>query len=104
MTTAIGIVATLVALLGLLVALANLGYLGMLRNAAAKRGAAGAQLMDDIRGRLPVAGGAAAAALVGLLLTAGGPFADVCGLLLGAGGGVVARNALNATRARFRSS
>ncbi|MGD9529322.1 hypothetical protein [Pseudonocardia sp.] len=104
MTTVIGIAATVVALVGLLVALANLGYLGMLRSAAAKRGAAGAPFVDDVHRTLPVAGGAAALALVGLLLTSGGPVADVFGLLLGAGGGVVARNSLNATRARFRSS
>lgn len=104
MSTVVGLVAFVVALLGLLVALANLGYLAMLRNAAAKRGAAGAPFVQYVGGRVPVAGAAAGLALVGLLLTTGGPVADVFGLLLGAGGGVVARASLNATRARFRSS
>lgn len=104
MTTVIGIAATLVALVGLLVTLANLGYLGMLRNAAVKRGAAGAPFVDYVRGRLPVAGGAAVVALLALLLTSGGAVSDVFGLALGAGAGLVARNSLNGTRARFRSS
>lgn len=104
MGAVVGIVAAVVALLGLAVALGNVGYLVMLNGAATKRGAAGAPINDYVRGRWPVAGGAAAAALIGLLLTAGGSVpADVLGMLLAAGGGVVARNALAGTRARFRS-
>jgi hypothetical protein len=104
MSTVIGVVAFVVAVLGFLVTLGNLGYLGMLGSAARKRGAAGEPIGGYVKGRLPVAGGAALAALVGLLLTAGGVVPDVLGLLLGAGGGIVAKNSLDATRARFRSS
>jgi hypothetical protein len=98
-----GIVATVIALLGLLVAVGNLGYLAMLNKAATQRGAAGAPVSDHVKSRLPAAGAAAAAAAVGLLLTAGGPAPDVLGMLLGAGAGLVAKQSLDATRARFRS-
>jgi hypothetical protein len=37
------------------------------------------------------------------MLTAGGPLPDVLGMLLGAGAGLVAKQSLDATRARFRS-
>jgi hypothetical protein len=98
-----GIVATVVALLGLLVALGNLGYLAMLNKAAIQRGAAGAPVGEHVKSRLPAAGATAAAAAVGLMLTAGGPLPDVLGMLLGSGAGLVAKQSLDATRARFRS-
>lgn len=104
MSTVIGIIAAVVALVAMAVALGNLGYLGMLHRAAKKRGAAGAPFTDHVRGRLPVAGGAAAGALVGLLLTSGGLVPDVLGLLLGVGSGLVAKASLDATRAQFRSA
>jgi hypothetical protein len=104
MGAVVGIVAALVALLGLAVALGNVGYLVMLNNAATKRGAAGAPINDYVRSRRPVAAGAAGAAALGLLVTAGSSVPlDVLGMLLAAGGGVVAKNALDGTRARFRS-
>jgi hypothetical protein len=99
-----GIVATLVALLGLVVAAGNLGYLAMLNNAAKQRGLAGGATADYVSGRWKVAGGAAGVALLGLLFTTGGSVpVDVLGLFLGAGGGLVAKNSLDATRNRFRS-
>lgn len=103
MGTAFGIVAALVALLGLLVALANVGYLAMLNKAAKQRGAAGAPIVDYVRGRWGLAGGTAAVAALALLLTSGGFGADVVGLVLGAGSGLVAKRALDQTRTRFRS-
>lgn len=105
METVFGLVAAVVALVALLVALGNVGYLAMLNNAAKQRGAAGTSVSEYVKGRLPIAGGAAAAAAIALLLAMGGGglVPDVLGLLLGAGSGVVAKQALDASRARFRS-
>lgn len=103
MGTVFGIVAVVVALVGLLATLGNVGYLMMLNNAAKKRGLAGASISDHIKGRLPLAGGAVLAAAVALLLTTGGVVPDILGLVLGAGSGLVAKQSLDATRTRFRS-
>lgn len=103
MGTAFGIVAALVALLGLLVSLGNVGYLAMLNNAAKQRGAAGAPITEYVRGRWGLAGGTTAAAVLALLLTTGGFVPDLLGLVLGAGSGLVAKRALDQTRATFRS-
>jgi hypothetical protein len=103
MGTVFGIVAVVVALVGLLVALGNVGYLAMLNNAAKKRGAAGAPISDYVKGRLPLAGGATVGGAVALLLSTGGVVPDVLALLLGAGSGLVAKQSLDTTRARFRS-
>lgn len=97
-----GLVAFLVALAGLLVALGHVGYLAMLNSAAAKRGVAGGATADYVSGRWKVAGGTAAAAAFGLLLTSGGLPLDVLGLLVAGGAGVVAKGALDQTRGRFR--
>ena len=98
-----GIVATVVALVGLLAALGHVGYLAMLNSAARKRGLAGGSTAEYVDGRWKVAGGTAAVAAVALLLTTGGVVPDVLGLVLGAGAGVAAKQALDSTRARFRS-
>ena len=100
----VGIVAGLIALLGLLVALGNAGYLAMLNNAARSRGLAGEGTAHYVRERRGVAIGTTAAAALGLLLTLGGSVpVDVLGAVLAAGGGVAAKKALDGTRARFRS-
>jgi len=99
-----GIVAMVVALIGLLVALGHVGYLAMLKSAAQKRGIAGASTAEYVKSRWPVAGGAAAVAALGLILTSGGSVPiDVVGMVLGVGGGVVAKQALDTTRTRYRS-
>lgn len=103
MGTVFGIVATVIALVGLIAALGHVGYLAMLRNAARRRGLSGATTADYVDGRWKVAGGTAAVAAVGLLLTSGGAFPDTLGLLLGGGAGIAAKQALDATRTRFRS-
>ena len=104
MGTAFGIVAALIALVGLLVALGNVGYLVMLNSAARKRGLSGQGTAEFVHGRRAVAGGAAAVAALGLLLTTGNSVpVDVLGMVLGAGGGLAAKQALDGTRARFRS-
>lgn len=99
----VNLVAVLVALAGVLVALGHVGYLAMLNNAAARRGVAGGATADHVSGRWKVAGGTAAAAALGLLLTAGPLPLDVLGLLVGGGAGITAKGAMDSTRTRFRS-
>jgi hypothetical protein len=100
----VGIVATVVALVGLLAALGHVGYLAMLNSAARKRGASGAYAVDYVNGRWKVAGITAAVAGLGLLFTAGsGLPIDVLGMLLGGGAGVMAKQQLDATRNQFRN-
>ena len=96
----IGLIATIVAILGLLASLGYGGYLLMLRSVAAKRPGA-AHLVADAGRRLPAAGGLTLAALVGALLTTGGLAPDVIGLLLGGGAGLVATNQLQSARRRL---
>ncbi|NMH99097.1 hypothetical protein [Pseudonocardia acidicola] len=104
MGTVVGIVAAVVALIGLLAALGHVGYLAMLNSAAKQRGAAGEPIADYVKSRWMVAGGSTAVAALGLLLTASsGVGTDILGMLLGAGGGLVGYQALNSTRARYRS-
>ena len=103
MGAVIGIVAALIALIGLVVALGHVGYLAMLNSAAKKRGMAGGTTMEFVKTRWGVAGGTAAVAALGLLLTTGHSVpVDVLGMVLGAGGGLVAKKALDDTRSRFR--
>ncbi len=104
MGTVFGIVAAVIALIGLLVALGHVGYLAMLNNAARKRGLSGGAASDYVSGRWKVAGGTAAIALLGVLLTRADSIpVDVIGLLVGGGAGVAAKNALDSTRKQFRS-
>lgn len=103
-STVIGIIAVVVAILGLVVAVGNLGYLSMLGSAARKRGIAGEPIATYVKGRMPMAGGAAAAGLIALLLTSGGLVPDVLGLILGGGAALVAKTSLDGTRARYRSN
>ena len=103
MGAVVGIVAGLIALLGLLVALGNAGYLAMLNSAARKRGISGESTALFVKERRGVAVGTTAVAALGLLLTLGGSVPiDVVGALLAAGGGVGAKRALDGTRDRFR--
>jgi hypothetical protein len=104
MGAVVGIVAGLIALLGLLVALGNAGYLVMLSSAARKRGLSGESAALYVKERRGVAVGTTGVALLGLLLTLGGSVpVDVLGAVLAAGGGLAAKRALDGTRARFRS-
>lgn len=103
MGTVFGIVAVVVALIGLLAALGHVGYLALLSNAARQRGAAGAPTTAYVKDRWALAGGTAAVAAVGLLLTTTGDgVPDAIGLLLGGGAGFAAKQALDSTRTRFR--
>lgn len=104
MGTVVGIVALLVALAGLLAALGHVGYLAMLRSAAGRRGISGSAAGQYADQRWKAAGGTAAVAALGLLLTAPASVpVDLLGLLVGGGAGLVATRALGETRAQFRS-
>jgi hypothetical protein len=99
-----GIVAAVIALVGLAIALGHVGYLALLGNAAKKRGISGGTTTDYVNSRWKVAGGTAGVALLGLLFTAGSSVpVDLVGLLLGGGAGIYAKQALDSTRSRFRS-
>jgi hypothetical protein len=98
-----GIVAAVIALVGLVVALGHVGYLALLGNAAKKRGLSGGTTTDYVNSRWKVAGGTAGVALLGLLLTAGNSVpVDLVGLLLAGGAGIYAKQALDSTRSQFR--
>ena len=88
MGAVVGIVAGLIALLGLLVALGHAGTLAMLKNAAAKQGLAGEPTRQYVSTRWKAAGASAGVALLGLLLTTGASVPlDVIGMVLAVGGG-----------------
>lgn len=93
--------AFVVALVGLLAALAHDGYLALLGSAARKR-AGGSPIAQYVRSRYPIAGVTTGVALVALLLTSGGGFADVLAIIAGGGSGLIAYQALQSTRQRYR--
>src|SRR5262245_45909631 len=97
-----GLIAVIIALAGLVAALAHDGYLAMLGSAANRR-AGGEPIARYVRSRWVVAGGTTAAALIALLLTSGGFAADTLAILIGAGSGVMATKALQSTREKFHT-
>jgi hypothetical protein len=74
----------------------------MLNSAARKRGVSGGATSEYVSGRWKVAGGTAAVALLGLLLTTGGLTPDILGIILGGGAGLAAKQSLDSTRKQFR--
>jgi hypothetical protein len=84
--------------------LGHVGYLVMLNNAARKSGISGGATSEYVSGRWKVAGGTAAVALIGLLLTSGGLTPDILGLIVGGGAGIAAKQSLDSTRKQFRGT
>lgn len=94
--------AVLAALGGLAAALAHGGYL-LLLGSAANRRAGGEPVTEYVRSRVPVAVVTLGVALLALLLSVGGPVADVLAIVAGGGTGVLGYQALQDTRQRYRS-
>lgn len=94
------LIAVLVALVALLAALANGGYLAMLKSAATKR-AGGEPVVHYVQERMPKVGITVVLAVLALLMTSGGFIFDVLAVLVAAGAGATAAKELQATHQRY---
>lgn len=98
------LIAALIAIAGLLAALAHDAYLAMLGSAANKKGLAGAPVAQFVRTRWKTAILTTAGAAIGLLITGGDTLgADVVGALIAGGSGLVAINGVQRTHKQLNS-
>ncbi|SDN80915.1 hypothetical protein [Lentzea jiangxiensis] len=99
-----GLIAALIAIAGLLAALAHDAYLGLLGSAATKKGLAGAPVSQFVRSRWKTAIATTAGAAIGLLITNGDPLAaDVIGAAVAGGSGLIALNGVQKTHKQLNS-
>lgn len=96
----INLIAVIVSLVSVAIVLGHDGYLALLSNAAKKR-AGGKPVGDWVKSRVPVAAGTSIGAVLAALMTTGGVGMDIVAILLGAGSGAVAYQALETTRKRY---
>jgi hypothetical protein len=99
----IDLIATVVAIAGLVAAGGTAAYLFLLRNAATKRGAAGASIAADVRKRMIPVLVAVAGAVIALILTGGQTFADILAIVVGGGAGGFAAKQLSSVREDYRT-
>jgi hypothetical protein len=98
------LIAALIAIAGLLAALAHDAYLGLLGSAASKKGLAGAPVSQFVRSRWKMAILTTAGAVIGLLITNGdSAAADVIGALIAGGSGLAAINGVQRTHKQLNS-
>ena len=100
MGTIWGFIAVLVALGGLLAVIGNDAYLALLNNVARKR-PGGEMTTAYVKKQVPMAAGTTAGALVALLLTSGGGFADTLAIIVGAGAGALSMMQLGGVRRKY---
>ncbi|MFD5829830.1 hypothetical protein [Lentzea sp. NPDC060358] len=99
-----GLIAALIAIAGLLAALAHDAYLALLGSAANKKGLSGAPVSQFVRNRWKTAIITTAGAAIGLLITGGDTLgADVIGALIAGGSGLAAVNGVQKTRKQLNS-
>ncbi|MGO1054133.1 hypothetical protein [Crossiella sp. CA198] len=94
------LIAVLVALVALLAALGNGGYLAMLKSAAAKR-AGGEPVVHYVQERMPKVGITVVLAVLALVMTSGGFILDVLAVVVAAGAGATAAKELRSTHERY---
>jgi hypothetical protein len=102
MGAVVALVAFVVTLVAVLAAAGHAGYLALLSSAAKKR-PGGQPAVEFVKKRLPVAGATLGVTLLALLISTGGPTADIFAILLGGGGGIASLKALQSTQTRFRN-
>ena len=99
----IHLIAVIIAIAGILAVAGNAGYLLLLDKAAKTRGSAGRPVNDYVSSQWKTVGAAGGAALLALLMTNGGWFADILAMLIAAAAGTVAVGHLGKVRQKYGS-